>query len=318
MRPSMRERSCWYVPLLVACLAWTAAGAHACDTEALRVDEIADGVYVHRGHEEESSAANRGDIANIGFIVGTTCVAVIDTGGTAAIGRALRDAVRRVTALPVCYVINTHVHPDHVFGNAAFTADETRVVGHARLPAAMAARGEHYRRALERELGAEATGSTIVAPTLLVERDRVLDLGDRALRLHAWPTGHTDNDLTVRDEKTDTWWLADLLFVEHVPVVDGSLRGWLAIIGDMRRMAAPAHVVPGHGPIDPPWPEALADEEHYLAALAHDVRAAIKEGRTMQRTIETVEASGREHWVLDEQFHRRNVTAAYAELEWED
>ncbi len=295
-----------------------ASPASAETVEALHVEEIADGVYVHRGRQEEPSIDNHGDVANIGFIVGTTCVAVIDTGETAAIGRALRAAVRRVSPLPVCYVINTHVHPDHVFGNAAFEADAPRFVGHARLPAAMAARGDHYRRALERDLGVASMGSAVIAPTLVVERDAVLDLGGRTLRLHAWRTSHTDNDLTVRDERTDTWWLSDLLFVEHIPVVDGSLRGWLATIAELRRMPRPAHVVPGHGPVDPPWPEALADEERYLQVLAREVRDAIKGGRTMQQAVESVGASERSRWLLADRFHRRNVTAAYAELEWED
>ena len=59
-------------------------------------------------------------MANLGFVVGSRCVAVIDTGGTPAVGLALRAAVQRTTPLPVCYVINTHAHPDHMLGNIAF------------------------------------------------------------------------------------------------------------------------------------------------------------------------------------------------------
>ena len=70
-------------------------------------------------------------------MVGTRCVAVIDTGGTYAVGRASRQAIRRVTAVPVCYVINTHGHPDHVFGNPAFAEDRPEFIGHVRLGEAM-------------------------------------------------------------------------------------------------------------------------------------------------------------------------------------
>jgi len=273
---------------------------------------------VHAGLQEEASAANRGDLANVGFVVGAACVAVIDTGGTLAVGRALRASVRRVTSLPVCFVVNTHVHPDHVFGNAAFVDDRPQFIGHARLAAAMAARGDNYTRAVLRDLGSVAAGSTMVAPTRVVDDTRTIDLGDRLLRLRAWPSAHTDDDLTVFDEATGTWWLSDLLFVERVPVVDGNLRGWLKVLAELRETAAPAHVVPGHGPVDPPWERALDDERRYLDTVAREVRAAIKAGLTMQQAVDTAGVSERPHWRLFDAYHRRNVTAAYAELEWED
>ena len=303
---------------LACTLLMVALSAHADETEPLLVVELADGVYVHAGRQEDASAANKGDIANIGFVVGTKCVAVVDSGGTAEVGRALHAAVRRVTPLPVCYVINTHVHPDHIFGNAAFDKAGAQFVGHAKLPAAMGARGRNYLNAVKRDLGDAAAGTEIVPPTLAVQNETALDLGGRILKLRAWRTAHTDDDLTVYDEKTDTLWLSDLLFVDRIPVVDGSLRGWLTAIRELHAIKPPHHIVPGHGMVDPPWPQALAAEERYLNVLAAEVRAAIKGNRTMQQAIDSVGLGERNEWLLFDSFHRRNVTAAYAELEWEN
>src|SRR5262245_18593594 len=77
--------------------------------------EIAPGIFVHRGRYELQSPENRGDMANASFVVGTDGVAVIDTLGSAVAGRGLRNAIRTVTGKPIRYVINTHMHPDHVF-----------------------------------------------------------------------------------------------------------------------------------------------------------------------------------------------------------
>ncbi|SAL77179.1 oxidoreductase [Caballeronia peredens] len=284
--------------------------------QPLSVRQIAPGNFAHRGHDDVATPANGGDIANVGFVVGTRCVAVIDTGGTLAEGRALRAAIRAVTPLPVCYVINTHMHPDHIFGNAAFRDDHPQFVGSAKLAQAEAARADNYLRALNRELGAAAAGSEIVAPTRTIDGIGTLDLGGRKLTLRTWKTAHTNNDLTVYDEKSGTLWTGDLLFAGCMPVVDGSVVGWLDDIARIRQMN-PRHVVPGHGPLDPPWPQTLDAEQRYLADLARDVRAAIKKGETIQRAVDSIGLDERRKWLLYDVYHRRNVTAAYAELEWE-
>jgi quinoprotein relay system zinc metallohydrolase 2 len=285
-------------------------------TAALRVTEITPGLYVHRGDDDVATARNKGDIANIGFIVGKRCVAAIDTGGTAEEGRALRAAIRAVTPLPICYVINTHMHPDHIFGNAAFKNDHPQFVGSATLPQAEASRADNYMRVLHRELGDLAKGSEIIPPTVLVDGKKTLDLGERLLTLQTWKTAHTNNDLTVYDEDSGTLWLADLLFVQCIPVIDGSVLGWLDDIATIRAMK-PQRVVPGHGPIDVPWPQALDAEAAYLGGLVREVRAAIKSGRTMQQAVDSIGLDQRNTWRLFDIYHRRNVAAVYAELEWE-
>jgi quinoprotein relay system zinc metallohydrolase 2 len=296
--------------LLFAC----AAVANA---TPFQITEVAPGLYVHRGQDDVAKPANGGDIANIGFIVGKRCVAVIDTGGTAAEGRALHEAIRALTSLPICYVINTHMHPDHIFGNAAFRQDHPQFVGSAALPEAEASHAASYLRMLHRDLGALADGSEIIAPTLLVQGSKTLDLGDRLLTLQTWKTAHTNNDVTVYDKSSGTLWVADLLFVQCIPVIDGSVLGWLADIKKLRAMN-PRRMVPGHGPTDVPWPQALHAQEAYLSGLARDVRAAIKKGDTMQQAVDTIGLDQRNQWRLFDTYHRRNVVTVYAELEWED
>ena len=273
-------------------------------------------MFVHNGVHEEASAENEDAIANIGFIVGAASVAVIDPGGSFEEGRALRAAIRSRTDLPIRYVVLTHVHPDHILGAAAFRDDHPDFIGHSKLPGALAQRGEYYLRRLKDALGVAAIGTEIPKPTKLVSDRLELDLGGRRLILRAHGPAHTDNDLTVFDEKTRTFWLADLLFVDRIPVIDGSLVGWLKELQELVQVPAD-RAVPGHGPPSVPWPRAAEPERQYLDSVAHDTRAAIKAGIGIADAYRHVAQSERGHWLLFDDYHQRNVTASYKELEWE-
>jgi quinoprotein relay system zinc metallohydrolase 2 len=301
--------------LLASALILGTAAGHA-ETAPLPVTEIAPGVFVHNGVHEEASAANEDGIANIGFIVGAEGVAVIDPGGSFAEGQALRAAIRAETDRPIRYVIMTHVHPDHIFGAAAFRDDHPDFIGHVKLPGALAQRGEYYLRRLREALGEAAAGSEIVAPTVLVSDRLDLDLGGRHLTVRAHGPAHTDNDLTVFDDNTRTFWLADLLFVDRIPVIDGSLLGWLKELDAVTAIPAD-RAVPGHGPTSVPWPTAAEPERRYFEAVARDTRAAIKAGIGIAEAWRHVANSERGQWLLFDDYHPRNVTASYKELEWE-
>jgi quinoprotein relay system zinc metallohydrolase 2 len=282
----------------------------------LPVSEIGPGVFVHTGVTALMTRENEGGIANIGFIIGSDAVAVIDTGGSPREGRQLLAAIRARTDRPIRYVINTHAHPDHVFGNVAFATEGANFVGHKNLPRALAARGGFYVDAFRRIMGADLIGEVrLMAPTLLVDGSLRLDLGHRDVTLRAWPTAHSDSDLTVLDEQTGTLFGGDLVFLTHVPVLDGSIRGWLAAIPELEAIPA-QRVVPGHGSVSN-WPGALVDERRYLERLASDVAALVARGEPITVASDTAAASERSRWDLFEDYNARNATAAFSEIEWE-
>jgi len=296
---------------------WALAGPGLSAAEAgFNLTELRPGVYLHAGRQVALDGPGHDDIANIGFIVGTRCVAVIDTGGSARIGRALRAAIAARTSTPICYVINTHVHVDHVLGNAAFKRDEPSFVGHARLGEAMLRSTQFFLTHFAGDFDAPPTANQIIAPDRVVEREMVLDLGQRRIALRAWPTAHTDCDLTVYDERTGALWTGDLLFRERLPALDGSVKGWLAALDELARLRVKL-AIPGHGPVTGDLPAALVPERRYLQMLVDGVRSELAQGKPLQDAVAHVADSEKPHWLLWEGVQQRNVARAYEELEWE-
>jgi quinoprotein relay system zinc metallohydrolase 2 len=299
-------------------LALCLLGAAPCSTAIVAsfdVQQVAAGVFVHFGRQLDLEAPGHDDIANIGFIVGSRCVAVIDTGGSVRVGRALLAAIRRRTQKPICYIINTHVHVDHLLGNAAFTASHASFIGHAALPDAIARSRLYFVQHYPEDLDSPASAAQIIAPDQTVRDSLELDLGGRRLQLQAWPVAHTDCDLTVLDESTRTLWTGDLLFRQRLPAVDGDVDGWLKVIDELARIQV-ERAIPGHGPLTTDLESALVPERRYLRALLEGVRSAIDLGQSLPEAIDGVGTAEKPQWLLWDSTHPRNVTRVYQQLEW--
>ncbi len=316
---NLLRRSAW-LPAFGALLAPPAPAADldsadkGCASVAETV-EVAPGHFVRAGRD--AVVFEGSGVANIGFVVGERCVAVIDTGGSEAEGRALDCAVRAVTPRSVCYVINTHVHPDHLLGNRAFQREGVIFIGHSELPRALALVGATYLERARAYEGRPLSSDYLVPPTETVRDETVIDLGGRALRLVAHRSAHSTTDLTVWDSSTSTLWTGDLVFVRHVPVVAASLLGWLEELEQLRRVPA-RRIVPGHGHPALPWPEAGSDTHRYLITLRDEIRVLLKGRADLADAQAQIGYSEKGKWSLFESYHRRNIAAAFAELEWED
>lgn len=265
--------------ILVGLLAFSPAAALGPEY-GLRPVKVAEDSYVLEGRKEHFSLRNGGNIVNTGFIVTQAGVLVIDTGPSRLYGQEMRAAIARVTPLPVIRVFNTHLHPDHVFGNQAFpdvpvealigTIDGLRQSGSA------------YADNMYRLVGPWMQGTEVRLP----ERDlsgTTLMVGGHRLELIP-AMGHSEADLAIMDHTSGVLWASDLVFLDRAPTTpNADISAWLASLDTLERL--PFRVlVPGHGPVSRDK-RAIAQTRDWLTWLDATLRQAAAEGVDMAEAM---------------------------------
>jgi glyoxylase-like metal-dependent hydrolase (beta-lactamase superfamily II) len=207
--------------------------------------EVSDGCFVRRHESFDVSC---------GVVVGDEGVLVIDTRASQDQGQELAAAVRRLTALPIRAVVNTHVHFDHTFGNAAFP--DTPIVAHEAVAIASLSDSkrikDRYTAATDDPLREEILASKVVAPTETFSSAWAIDLGERLVEVVHLGRGHTDGDVVIRVPEADAVYAGDLVESSAPPMFGGDCfpLEWPATLDlVVGLLTAATAVVPGHGPI---------------------------------------------------------------------
>ena len=205
--------------------------------------EVGDGVFVY--------TITGFIMVNAGIIVGDETVAVIDTGTTEDDARSLLNAVTYVTNKPVRYVINTHHHGDHSFGNWWFLP--AVVVGHEQCRVRLVGdEGASHRDTLASHMPMveeQVRAVPITPPGLTFSSFVDIHLGRANLRLAHLGLAHTDNDIAIGVEGANIAFAGDLIEQSGPPIAG---EAYPAEWGPTLRKLGAAMVdryVPGHGNI---------------------------------------------------------------------
>lgn len=231
-------------------------------------DELAEGVFRRRWESLD---------LNVGLVVGAEGALVVDTRATHVEARELIEEVRRVTSSPIRWVVDTHWHWDHTFGNAMFP--QAVIIGHTECRRVLAERGEAARAELLASASEARRGEVeeieIRLPEETFEREQEIDIGGRSVALTHHGRGHTEGDLVVTLSDAPVLFAGDLLEESAPPWFgDGYPIAWPATVEAV--IALPADiVVPGHGDTMTAGDVATQLEElRWIAGLARQVHAA--------------------------------------------
>jgi glyoxylase-like metal-dependent hydrolase (beta-lactamase superfamily II) len=275
---------------------------------------VAPGVYAMLGNGEAVAPENRGMVANNGFIVGASGVTVIDTGSSYRYGRAMLDAIRAVTPLPVELVIITHQAPEFVFGASAFRDRDIPILAHRRTAELIRDRCAICLKNLQRTLGEEEmSGSRVTVPDRTIDGATRIDSGGRELQLLHFGPASTPGDVAVLDTATGVLFAGGLVSIGRIPELrNEQIPGWLDTLRRLRELDIHA-VVPGFGPLAKR--DDMMRTGAYLRELDASVRRAFAAGLGLSAAMHEAQAADFRGWKLYAIAQPQNVQRLYLQME---
>lgn len=240
--------------------------------------KLSDNVYAYVG--EKDASPSHSFAANAGIVIGRDGVLVVDTLISAREGQRFLADIRKITKKPIKYVVNTHTHLDHAFGNCVFADLGATVISHSADRALLAKVGADILKnsgtyGLKPE---DMAGTEIVLPNMTFSDQMSIDLGGVTVELIRTASSHTEGSLVVWLPSQKLLFAGDILFTDFHPyLADGDLSGWGKTIDKLLTMDV-ERIIPGHGPLSSR--KDLQEMKAYLIAFDATAREMVAKGAT--------------------------------------
>jgi cyclase len=288
---------------LAVCVGLISTATLAAQDLGPNIRKIKDGIYVYVGTNFNS---------NCGIVLTQEGVVLIDSGHNPTDSRAILDAVKKLTPLPVRFLIDTEPHGDHTTGHFVFSPPAI-IVAHEGATESMKAAYNPKRNeklmAESPEMRAAFDGFRFVLPHLEYRQKMTLNVGERTFELLYQKGVHSEADSAVWLPKERVLFSASGIVVDQINI----LRPFVTIpdilaAAKMMKALNPEVVVPGHG--QPGTVKIFEDTEKYYALLLERVGKLVKEGKSLDEIKKEVKMPEYAHWASQERFPT-NVEAAY-------
>jgi len=298
----MRVKPAFLFALLFGLAAVQVAAAQDLDPN---IRKLVDGVYVYVGKNFNS---------NCRIVLTQEGVVLIDSGHNPTDLRAVLAAVKKLTPLPVRYLIDTEPHPDHTTGHFVFSPPAV-IIAHQGATQSMLGREKETPGRVEKlagsspEMRAALEGYRFVPPQVEYRDRMMLNVGERTFELMYLKNVHSEADTAVWLPKERVLFSASGIVVDQINI----FRPFVTIpdilaASKMLKALNPQFVVPGHG--QPGTVKIFEDSEKYYALLVERVGKLVKEGKSLDEIKKEVKMPEYANWASQERFPG-NVEAAY-------
>lgn len=265
--------------------------------------KLADGVYGFIGKEGAT---------NSGFIVTNEGVVVIDTQGPKDLSILLKKKIQEVTDKPVIYVVNTHYHGDHTFGNQYFR-EAREIISHENTKKNLIEKDKQHREQFKKFFGDNALeGFELTLPTKTFKDTLTLQAGGKTIELAYLGRGHTDGDIIVYLPIERIMFGGDLFYKDRLSWLgDAYAIEWIETLDKLKHFDAVIHV-PGHGDIGNI--DMLQNFQQYLVDLQLEVKKYIEKGKTLDEMKKEIDLPKYKNWLKYKEWLPANVEKVYKEI----
>ena len=273
--------------VFLLCSLFLCSAALAADTTDVSVKRLADGVYAAISPDGSKAGSNAG------FVVGSNGVLVVDTFVSPAAARDLLAEIRKVTNLPIRFVVNTHYHLDHTGGNAVFAEAGATILAHRNLRGWLRTENLKFFGPNPKPED-KARVEALVLPDEVYSDAVDIYLGSRLVQVR-YMLGHTGGDSVVAVPDANVVFGGDLIWQKHLPnLIDATTSDWVKTLEKLLAEHPSATFVSGHG--DVATPDDVRDFHDYLVALRDDIAKAQAAGKSGQDLIDGVSAQLKEKY----------------------
>jgi cyclase len=252
--------------------------------------------------------------SNAGFIVGKDYVVVVDSLATVGLTQRFKDEIRKVTDKPVRYLINTHHHGDHTYGNHVFAG--ATIISH-----------DNCRRELTHASMMDPNllntifpefdfrGIAVTPADITFDKQLTLHMDGQEIRLLHFGVGHTIDDIIVYLPAESIIFAGDFIFLYSTPLgMEGSFAGWLRNLDAMENLGAQTYV-PGHGPVCEV--EGLNLCRDYLVLVQGEAKKRFDKGMTVDQAAKDIDLRQFRQWPNHERI-LLNLERLWREFRGED
>ena len=282
-----------------------------------KVQEVGKGIYAIIGDLGPQGFDNDGLNANLGSVVGSDAVLVINTGPSRRTGAAILEEVRRITSKPVRWVVNLNSQNHYWWGNSALRGAKPIFVAHPEAVRLMREQQEDQRALLRNLLKERFEGSEPWVPDRDVPDRLTLDLGQRSVEILHLGAAHTPGDLAVWIPGERVLFSGDIIYTQRLPAVlpISRTKNWVEALARIE-LLQPKIIVPGHG-APATLAQAHRDTRDYLAHIRAEARRLFESGAGPSDAADRIDQSRWQHLANFAQLHRRNAAMVFLEVERE-